>query len=323
MRLAFMGTPEFALPALDAVREAGHHVVAVYSQPARPAGRGKHLMESPVARHAAELGLPVHTPATLHDAVAQQAFAALQADAAVVVAYGLLLPPPMLQAPHFGCLNIHGSLLPRWRGAAPIERAILAGDRQSGVTIMQMDEGLDTGPILLQSPVEIGPQMTGGELRQTLARVGAWLVCRALEGLATGSCVPRPQPEEGGLPAPKIRRRDRALDWRQPAATLARVVRAFAPTPGAWCVLPEGTDERGERQLKVLQARVVGGIATGRHMPGTVLDDRLTIACGEGALGLDVVQRGGRASMAAAAFLRGYDLPAGARLPPPVEGAGA
>jgi len=309
MRLAFMGTPEFALPAFDALLSAGHDIAAVYSQPARRAGRGKRVTHSAVVQRAEALNLPVRTPESLATAETQQAFSALGLDAAVVVAYGLLLPPALLQAPRLGCLNIHASLLPRWRGAAPVERAILAGDRQTGITIMQMDAGLDSGPVLLQSPVEIAPEMTGSALRRALAGVGSWLICRALEGLAAGTCMPRPQPEEGGLVAVKIHRYDRALAWHRPASELARVVRAFAPSPGAWCLLPEG---RGESQLKVLQASLVEDV---RGTPGEIVGPSLTIACGHGGLRLDIVQRSGRAAMDSDDFLRGHDLPAGTRLP--------
>jgi methionyl-tRNA formyltransferase len=306
-----MGSPAFALPALRALIEAGHKIVCVYAQPPRPAGRGHRLQRAPVHDLADSLGLPVRTPARLKAADEQRAFAALAADAAVVAAYGLILPPLVLAAPRLGCFNIHSSLLPRWRGAAPIQRAILAGDRESGVTIMQMDEGLDTGPIVLQRRVPITDQTTAASLHDTLATLGAELIVEALEGIASGSLTPTPQPSEGATYAPKLERDEGHLEWSRPAAQLERAVRALNPWPGTWF------EHRGER-IKVLAA----GVVDGRGEPGVVLDDAPSppsgdapiVACGEGALRLLRLQRPGRKPADAAEFLRGYPLPPGTRL---------
>ncbi|MFQ5348136.1 MAG: methionyl-tRNA formyltransferase [Rhodothalassiaceae bacterium] len=302
LRLAFFGTPDFAVPALEALLDAGHEVVAVYTRPPRPAGRGQTLRKSAVHRVAEARGLPVRTPASLRDAATQAAFAALDLDAAVVAAYGLILPQAILEAPRLGCLNIHASLLPRWRGAAPIQRAILAGDRETGITIMQMDAGLDTGPILLQEAVQIGPRETAGALHDRLAALGGRLVVMALEGLATGRLAPQPQPADGITHAPKIAPAERRIDWHAPAAEIDRRVRAFAPLPGAW------TAWREER-LVILSGQPVAGAGA----PGTVLDERLTIACGEGAFRIAALKRAGRRALPAAAFLRGFPLPPGSR----------
>jgi methionyl-tRNA formyltransferase len=304
--LVFMGTPEFAAAILAALIAAGHHMRAVYTQPPRPAGRGHRMQPSPVQALAERHGLPVHSPATLRDAAAQAEFAALPADAAVVAAYGLILPPSILGAPRYGCLNVHASLLPRWRGAAPIQRAILAGDRETGVTIMQMDEGLDTGAILLQQNLAIGTNETAGQLTERLAALGGGLMLRALDGLARGGLAPRPQPRDGVTYAGKLRREEARLDWRHPAAALERQVRAFDPWPGAYF---EG---RGER------IRVLSADADPRSVdasPGTVLDENLTIACGEGVFRPLRLQRPGRAALETAAFLRGFALPPGTVLP--------
>jgi methionyl-tRNA formyltransferase len=297
MRVAFMGSPDFAVPALLALHGAGYAIAAVYCQPPRPAGRGQAVQRCPVHRAAEELGLEVRTPARLRtDAAAQAAFAELALDAAVVAAYGLILPQAMLDAPRRGCLNIHASLLPRWRGAAPIQAAILAGDPDSGVTIMQMEAGLDTGPMLLREAVPIGPRTTSGALHDLLAPLGARLILRAL----AEDPAPVPQPEEGATYAPKLSREDGRIDWTQDAAAIERRVRAFDPWPGTFTSV-QGT------VLKVLAAAVAEGVGT----PGTVLDDRLTIACGQGALRLARVQMGGRAAMPADAFLRGHRVPPG------------
>ena len=296
MRLAFMGTPDFAVPALRALHAAGHDVAAVYTQPPRRAGRGQAMASCPVQVAAESLGLPVRHPASLkRDPAVQAAFAALRLDAAVVAAYGLILPPAMLDAPRRGCLNIHASLLPRWRGAAPIQAALLAGDAETGVTIMQMDAGLDTGATLLTGEVPIGPHTTATELQGALATLGAQLVLRALAEAPS----PKPQPAEGSSYAPKLSRADAALDWSRPAAELERRVRALNPWPGAACHL------HGET-LKVLEATLSD--ETGK--PGTVLGG-LTIACGTGALRLVRVQRPGRGPVTADAFLRGTPVPAG------------
>ena len=307
LRLAFMGTPDFAVPSLAALIEAGHEIAAVYSQPPRPAGRGHREMPSPVQQKAIAHGLPVRTPARL-DAAAQADFAALGLDAAVVAAYGLILPKPVLAAPRLGCLNIHASLLPRWRGAAPIQRAILAGDAETGVTIMQMEEGLDTGAMLLAEAVPIGSQDTAQSVHDRLAALGARLILPALDGLAAGTLVPRPQPAEGVTYAKKLRREEGALDWRRPAVELERAVRAFDPWPGAWF------EHQGER-IKVLAAELAPTLSGAA--PGIVLDDRLTIACGAGALRPLMLQRGGRAPQPADAFLRGHAIAAGTLLPCP------
>jgi methionyl-tRNA formyltransferase len=309
--LVFMGTPDFAATVLSALIGAGHRIRAVYTQPPRPAGRGHRLHPSPVQQLAGRHGLPVHCPASLRDPAAQAEFAAIPADAAVVVAYGLLLPPPVLNAPRLGCINVHASLLPRWRGAAPIQRAILEGDAATGITIMQMDAGLDTGPILLQQAIPIGPKETAGELSERLASLGASLMLEALDGLARGAIVPRPQPSEGATYAAKLRRDEARLDWRRPAVELERRVRAFDPWPGAWF---EG---RGER-LRVLAAEIVPGQAA--SPPGTVIDERLSIACGEGVFRPLRLQRAGRAPLDAQAFLRGFALPPGTVLPCPATG---
>jgi methionyl-tRNA formyltransferase len=305
MRVVFMGTPEFALTALKAVAEAGHEIACVYSRPPRPIGRGGRERTSPVHAWAAARGFGVRTPQTLKDAAAQREFAALAADVAVVAAYGLILPRPVLEAPRLGCINIHASLLPRWRGAAPIQRAILAGDDKTGVTIMQMDEGLDTGTILLAAEYPIAPMATAATLHDALATLGAGLVVAALDKLATGRLRPVAQPAAGVTYAPKLSREEGRLDWRKDAARLERQVRAFDPWPGAWF------EFAGER-IKVLGAEIAAN-GTGAA-PGTVLDTHLTIACASGALRLKRLQRAGRAILDAESFLRGRPVAAGARL---------
>src|SRR5690242_7987335 len=296
-RLAFMGTPDFAVAALDALIAAGHDIAAVYCQPPRQAGRGHKLQPSPVQRRAEQAGLTVRHPAKLTSEECA-AFAALDLDIAVVAAYGLLLPSPVLEAPRFGCINIHASLLPRWRGAAPIERAILAGDSETGITIMRMEKGLDTGPMLLSERVPIAPHATAAGLRGDLAALGARLVLRALDAIET--LEPRPQPEEGVTYAKKLAREEERLDWRKPARHLERQVRA----------LPSWFEVKGER-IKLVAAIQ----AEGSGAPGTVLDTAPTIACGEGALKLLKLQRPGRGAVEAGAFLRGFALPPGTVLP--------
>jgi methionyl-tRNA formyltransferase len=298
-----MGSADFSLPTLRALIEAGHTLAGVFTQPPKPANRGQRPRMSVVEALARHYDLPIFTPATLRTADAQSAFASLALDAAVVAAYGLILPPPILAAPRFGCLNVHGSLLPRWRGAAPIQRAILAGDRETGITIMQMDAGLDTGPILLQSAVPIGEETTARDLHEQLATLGAQLMQQALDRLAAGTLSPRPQPAEGATYATKLNRDEGGLDFRLSAVVLARAVRALNPWPGTWF------EASGER-LKVMAAEVMPS----RGEPGLVIDDRLTIACGEGALRPLMVQRSGRAVMPTEAFLRGFPLPRGTRL---------
>ncbi|MGE0118865.1 MAG: methionyl-tRNA formyltransferase [Dongiaceae bacterium] len=310
LRLAFMGTPDFAVPALLALTEAGHQLAAVYAQPSREAGRGQQPRPSPVQAAAVARGLPVHTPTTLKTPEEQAVFASLRIDAAVVVAYGLLLPKAILAAPRLGCLNIHASLLPRWRGAAPIQRALMAGDAETGITIMQMDEGLDTGPMLLQERLPIRPEDNFGTLHDRLAAAGARLVLRALDELAAGQAVVRPQPADGATYAAKLTRDDERLDWRRPALDLMRQVRALSPRPGAWFA------QDGDR-LRVLAAERVS--ETFEVAPGVVLDDRLTVACGREALRVTRIQRPGKAPLPAADFLRGYRLPRGTLLPLPAE----
>ena len=306
--LVFMGTPDFAAAILGGLVSAGHRMRAVYTQPPRPAGRGHRLQASPVQLLAERIGVPVRSPARLRDEAAQAEFAALDADAAVVAAYGLILPPSLLAAPRLGCLNVHASVLPRWRGAAPIQRALLAGDRETGVTIMQMDQGLDTGPILLQRAMPILPDTNAGELTETLAELGTRLVLEALDAVAAGKLTPRPQPEEGVTYAPKIRREEARLDWRQPADALERRVRAFAPAPGAWF-------SGGGERIRVLKAQAESEAPN--VPPGTVVDDRLAIACGNGVFRPLRLQRPGRAALDADAFLRGFPIPAGTLLPCP------
>jgi methionyl-tRNA formyltransferase len=295
-----MGTPEFSVPALDALVEAGHEIAAVYTQPPRPAGRGQKDRPSPVHLRAEALGLPVRHPKTLRTPEAQADFAALHADIAVVVAYGLILPKPVLDAPRHGCLNIHASLLPRWRGAAPIHRAVLAGDAETGVCIMRMEEGLDTGPVLLRAATPIGPTDTTGDLHDRLAALGATLIVDALARLE--ALVPEPQPEEGVTYAAKIDKAEAAIDWRKSATEVDRQIRGMSPFPGAW------TTHEG-RRLKLLRSR----LADGRGAPGEVLHG-LTIACGTGATDILEVQAEGRARQDAASFLRGAPIAPGTRL---------
>jgi methionyl-tRNA formyltransferase len=301
MRIAFMGTPEFAVPTLDALVAAGHEVVAAYSQPPRPAGRGKALRPSPVQMRAEALGIEVRTPLSLKDPAAQAAFAALDLDAAVVAAYGLILPRPILDSPRRGCLNVHASILPRWRGAAPIQRAILAGDSTTGVTIMKMEEGLDTGPMMAVMGTPIG-RKTAGELTEELGRLGAEWMVEVLD--RWDRIAARPQSEERATYAPKIRKEETKLDFTRPATELERQVRAFNPAPGAWF-------EAGGERIKLLAAEPVE--AAGE--PGEVLPGPgLAVACGEQALEALLVQRSGRGPMSAEELLRGFPIPPGTRL---------
>jgi methionyl-tRNA formyltransferase len=304
--LVFMGSAGFAVPSLRALAAGPHQVVAVYTQPARPAGRGLQARPSPVHSAATELGLLVRTPASLKDPAAQEAFADLDADLAVVAAYGLILPKAVLEAPRLGCINLHASLLPRWRGAAPIQRALLAGDAETGITVIQMEPSLDTGPILAMERVPITAEATAASLHDALAALAARMVGPTVDDLASGRAAPRPQPQQGVTSAPKIDKSEARLDWSRPAALLERQLRALNPWPGCW------TEFEGERLL-VLQ----GEPAEGSGAPGEILDDRLTVACGEGALRLTRVQRAGGKRMAADAFLRGFHLPVGARLGTP------
>ncbi len=300
MRIAFMGTPAFAVPILDALHAAGHEIACVYTQPPRPAGRGKALAPGAVQARAAALGLTVRHPATLRADEDRAAFAALGLEAAVVAAYGLILPQPVLDAPVRGCLNVHASLLPRWRGAAPIQRAILAGDATTGVTIMQMERGLDTGPMRATREVRVDHK-TAGALTDELAHAGAALIVEVLA--APDAWPPQAQPEDGVSYAAKIDKAEARLDFTRPAETIERQVRAFNPAPGAYF------EHRGER-IQILAA----AIADASGAPGTVLDDGLSIACGVGAIRPLLVRRAGRGAMTTPDLLRGFAIPAGTRL---------
>lgn len=298
MRIIFMGTPAFALPALDALHAAGHEIVAVFTRAPQPAGRGKALQKSAIHTRADALGIPVHMPRSLKSPEEQARFVAFAADIAVVAAYGLLLPQPILDAPRRGCINIHGSLLPRWRGAAPIQRAILAGDQQTGITIMQMEAGLDTGPMLLTEITPVDGK-TAGDLFTELSIMGARLIVRTL----AENPVPVPQPGAGATHAAKISKAEAHLDFNQPANLLARAVRAFNPAPGAWVVL------HGER-MKILGAEVLPG----QHSPGITIDDALTIGTNDGLFRPTYVQRAGKPAMTTAELLRGWTIAAGTKL---------
>jgi methionyl-tRNA formyltransferase len=300
MRIAFMGTPAFAVPALDALVAAGHEIAAVYTQPPRPAARGKMVTKSPVHLRAEALGLAVCSPVNFKDETDRAAFAAHQLDVAVVAAYGLILPVAVLDAPARGCLNIHASLLPRWRGAAPIQRAILAGDATTGVTIMAMERGLDTGPMLLTEATPVFGK-TGGELTAELGTMGARLIVDALAQL--DRLTPHVQPDEGVVYAAKVAKAEARLDFTRPAEMVERAVRAFNPAPGAFVEIA------GER-VKILAADIVRKSGP----PGTTLDARLTIACGDHAIRPTIVQRAGKPAMAAAAMLNGWPVAAGTRV---------
>lgn len=302
MRVAFMGTPAFSVLALNAIQRAGHEVVAVYTQPPRRAGRGKKPRPSPVQQAAEMMHIPVRHPENLRDPSEQAAFADLRLDAAVVVAYGLILPREILSAPRHGCLNIHASLLPRWRGAAPIQRAIEAGDAETGVSIMQMDEGLDTGPVVLEEPVPIYHRTTAKDLHDALATLGARLIEEALEGLGTGALHPRAQPSEGATYAHKLSKSEGELNWSENTILLDRRIRAFTPAPGCWFM-------RGEERIKVLEALPTLPEKTGS--PGTILAPDATVACGAGALRLVKVQRPGKSPVTGEEFLRGAGLSVG------------
>lgn len=300
MRIIYMGTPDFAVPALDALAAAGHDIVAVYSQPPRPAGRGKALRPSPVQARAEQMGIEVRTPVSLKGAEAQAAFAALDADVAIVAAYGLILPPAILAAPKQGCINIHASLLPRWRGAAPIQRAILAGDNVTGVTIMDMEAGLDTGPMRAKSMTPIEGK-TAGALTAELAEAGAALAVEVLDDLSLHP--PMPQPAEGVTYAAKIDKAEARIDFSRDAHAIERQVRAFNPSPGAFFVYA------GERfRILVAQVETHDGTA------GELLDDSLLIGCGHGAIRPTLIQRAGKAAMLPGELLRGFDMPAGTRV---------
>ena len=297
MRIVFIGTPEFAVPTLAEIVARGHDVAAVYTRAPKPAGRGRTERKSPIHLAAEGFGLAVHTPRSLKSVDEQAVFAMHAADVAVVVAYGLILPLPILEAPLDGCLNLHGSLLPRWRGAAPIQRAVMAGDARTGVMVMKMDEGLDTGPVGLVEEMPIGPDTTAGELHDQMMLVGADLMGRALSALERGSLHFTPQSEDGVTYAKKIEKAEARIDWSRPAAEVHNLIRGLSPFPGAWFELPLSG---GTARIKVLRST----LAQGSGAPGTMLDG-LTIACGEGSVRLLQVQREGKAGMDADAFLRG------------------
>ncbi len=303
MRLIFMGTPDFAVPTLVELAARGHEIAAVYTRAPKPAGRGMDVQRTPVEHEARRLALSVHTPRTLKDEEAQASFRAHSADAAVVVAYGLILPKSVLEAPRLGCFNIHASLLPRWRGAAPINRAIMAGDAESGVTIMKMDEGLDTGAMAMAERTPIGADMTAGDLHDVLSRLGADLMLRALAAAERGSLTLTPQPDKGVTYAEKISKNETRIDWSKPWKQVHDHVRGLSSFPGAWFEI-DGV------RIKVLRSTK----GEGSGAAGAVLDDRLTIACGAGAVRLTLVQRAGKQPMSADEFLRGTPVKPGARV---------
>lgn len=307
LRVIFMGTPEFAVPTLSEILGAGHEVLAVYSQPPRPAGRGMAERKSPVHTHAEACSIPVHTPRSLRSDEEQARFRQIGADVGVVVAYGLILPKAILEATRHGCLNLHGSKLPRWRGAAPIQRAIMAGDTETAAMVMRMDEGLDTGPVCLSERIPIGAETTAGELHDHMAVTGAGLVVRALAALERGSLTFTPQPADGITYAAKIEKGEARIDFTKPAQEVHNHIRGLSPFPGAWLeVMVEGKAER----IKVLRSQ----IAEGNGEPGVVLDDQLTIACGAGAVRPIEVQRAGKKPMSTAELLRGFALGQGMRV---------
>ena len=307
LRLVFMGTPDFAVPTLAAIIGSGHDVAAVYTRAPQPSGRGMELRPSPVEREARRFGIKVLTPKTLRLPEAQDAFRAHGADAAVVVAYGLILPKPILDAPPLGCFNLHASALPRWRGAAPINRAVMAGDTETSVVVMKMAEGLDTGPMAMAERIAIGPDMTAGELHDQLGRLGADLVVRALGALERGSLQLTPQPETGVTYAAKIDKNETRIDWTRPWNAVHNHCRGLSPVPGAWFELP---GDGAAARIKVLHTTK----GEGSDAPGTVTDDKLTVACGDGAVRILALQRAGRQPMKAEEFLRGTPLAAGTRL---------
>ncbi|MGB3897472.1 MAG: methionyl-tRNA formyltransferase [Mesorhizobium sp.] len=308
LRVVFMGTPEFSVPTLRALVEAGHEIAAVYTQPPRAAGRrGLELTPSPVQREAERLGLEVRTPVSLKGEGEQAAFRALGADVAVVVAYGLLLPKPVLDAPRLGCLNGHASLLPRWRGAAPIQRAVMAGDAETGMMVMRMEEGLDTGPVAAVQRVAIAPDMTAGDLHDALMTAGAELMTAALARLEAGELAFTPQADEGVTYAKKIDKAETRVNWTLPAVTVHNHIRGLSPFPGAWC---EGEIGGRKERLKLLRS----ALTTGSGEPGSILDDRLTVACAAGAVRLVELQRAGGKAVSASEFLRGTRMQEGTKL---------
>lgn len=308
LRLVFMGTPDFSVPTLQGLEAAGHEIAAVYTQPPRPAGRrGLELTKSPVHRAAEALCIPVCTPKSLKPVEEQARFQALEADAAVVVAYGLLLPRPILEGTRLGAYNGHASLLPRWRGAAPIQRAVMAGDRETGMMVMKMEEGLDTGPVALTERVALEANMTAGELHDVLKEIGAGLMVEAMALLERGELRLAPQQEEGATYARKISKEETRVDWNRPAHEVHNHIRGLSPFPGAWCEMALGG--KAER-VKLLRS----ALAQGRGAPGEVIDDELTVACGEAAVRLLQLQRAGGKPVAASDFLRGAKLDKGDRL---------
>src|SRR3954452_13153902 len=307
LRLIFMGTPEFAVPTLRALAERGHEMVAVYTRVAKPSGRGMKLQSTPVEQQARRLGIPVLTPTTLKTPEAQREFEAHHADAAVVVAYGMILPQAILDAPPLGCFNLHGSLLPRWRGAAPINRAIMAGGGESGVMVMKMDVGLDTGDVAMAERLPISDSMTAADLHDALAPLGADLMVRAMGGLERGGLQLRKQDEQGVTYAAKIEKAEARIDWGKPAREVLRHIHGLSPFPGAWCE----ADLDGEAaRIKILRCEP----AKGAGAPGDVLDDQLAIACSDSAIRILELQRAGKAPMKATDFLRGTPLKPPARL---------
>ena len=302
LRLAFLGTPHFAVPTLNALVEAGHQVVAVYSQPPRPSGRGQKLQPSPMQQAAEALGIPVRAPASLKGPAEQDAFAALMLDAAVVVAYGLILPKAVLEAPRLGCFNLHASLLPRWRGAAPIHRAVMAGDIETGVMVMRMEEGLDTGPVLWTFRTAVDDATTTGTLQELLAREGAKLMVSTLGRLAVGGVHEEKQSAEGVTYASKITVEEAHIDWKKPARAVLRHVHGLNPLPGAWTML-------GGERIRVLRV----ARADGHGVPGTVIQAPLVVACSDGALRIGELQRAGRGVQKADEFVRGFPVPLGTR----------
>lgn len=311
LKLVFMGTPDFSVPVLDAVHAAGHDIVAVYAQPARPAGRGMAAKPSPVAARAEALGFPVLTPLNFRDEEDRAAFQAHNADAAVVVAYGLLLPREIIDAPRLGCFNVHASRLPRWRGAAPIQRAIMAGDTETAVAIMRMDAGLDTGPVAMTRALPITPETTAGDLHDALSRAGAALMVETLVALEAGPLALTAQPTDGVTYAKKIDKSEARLDFSVPAPVVAHTINGLSPFPGAWC---EIGDANNRERVKILRADVIDGIGQSAAVPGTIIDDDMAIACAAGAIRPVQVQRAGRKPVTRAEFLRGFPLPKGSKL---------
>jgi methionyl-tRNA formyltransferase len=306
LRLIFMGTPDFAVPTLRALAEQGHEIVAVYTREAKPSGRGMKLQPTPAEEEARRLGVPVLTPKTLKTPEAQAGFSAQHADAAVVVAYGMILPQAILDTPKLGCFNLHASLLPRWRGAAPINRAIMAGDAESGVMVMKMDVGLDTGDVAMTERIPITDAMTAADLHDALAPLGAGLTARAVGALERGELQLNPQSEVGVTYAAKIDKAEARIDWAKPARAVLRHIHGLSPFPGAWCEMPI----EGEARVKILRCE----LAEGSGVPGELLDDRLTIACKEGAIRILELQRAGKQPMKAGDFLRGTPLKPPARM---------